>query len=603
LPEFQLKAARRQHPRMQPLRSNATVLKTEGPHSLDRSPLTRPLGVSRDRAFGVLVIVVIGAVTFAPVLFVLIDSFNVSGTGEPFRFGLKGWAEIFASSKTGSSIGYSFLLSIRIPIGIAIAFVIAWLLVRVEIPGHRFIEHALWFGFFLPLLPMTMGWVLLLDANYGLINAVLRKTPFIHRALFSIYSVPGIIWVHLSLSTVPVMVILLAPALRNLDAANEEAADVSGASVFATLRCITIPLILPAILTAFIAGFIRSLEVFEVEQFLGTPAGILVYSTRIYDLIASEPPLYPQAMALSALFLAILLVVALIYQHYVARLGNRATLSGKGTRLQRRRGGRWASAASAVILLYIAISIGLPLVVLILGSFCRLFGFFFLDGAWTTSHWREVFADRAFVRATISSVVIGLAAGVIGTLAYALIAWLLVRKRLWGGAAVSLLIWLPWAIPGIVLGLTLSTIILNTAGLSALYGTAVPLVVAMIIKGMPIGVQMIRTSLLQISRDIDEAAQISGARFVAIFRRITLPLLAPMCTAVFLLVFMATLSDISTLVLLAAPGTRTLSLLMFEFATSSRPEAAAVIGVIIAVLCLVITSISFRVGLRMSVER
>ena len=95
----------------------------------------------------------------------------------------------------------------------------------------------------------------------------------------------------------------------------------------------------------------------------------------------------------------------------------------------------------------------------------------------------------------------------------------------------------------------------------------------------------------------------SGARFPAIFRRVTLPLIAPMCTAVFLLVFMATLSDISTLVLLASPGTRTLSLLMFEFATSSRPEAAAVIGVIIAVICLVITSAAFRIGFKMSVER
>ncbi len=52
-------------------------------------------------------------------------------------------------------------------------------------------------------------------------------------------------------------------------------------------------------LTALIAGFIRSLELFEVEQFLGTPVGIMVYATRIYDLIATDPPVYPEAMALS----------------------------------------------------------------------------------------------------------------------------------------------------------------------------------------------------------------------------------------------------------------------------------------------------------------
>lgn len=560
-------------------------------------------GVPGERSLGLALIAVVGALTAAPVLYVLIDSFNVSAAGEPFRFGLTGWAQIFASPKTLSSIGYSFLLSIRIPIGIAVAFVIAWLLVRVQIPGHRFIEHALWFGFFLPVLPMSMGWVLLLDSNYGLVNVLLKKLPFVHQSPFSIYSVPGIIWVHLSLTTVPVMVILLAPALRNLDAAIEEAADVSGASTLATLRRVTIPLMLPAILTAFIAGFIRSLEVFEVEQFLGTPAGIYVYSTRIYDLIASDPPVYPQAMALSALFLALLLIVALLYQRLVARAGHRATLTGRAVRLAPRRAGRWAPAATAILLLYLAVSIGLPLVVLILGSFNRLFGFFFLANGWTFDHWHTVLADRAFAQATASSILIGLAAALAGTLGYALVAWLLARARVSGAGTLSLLIWLPWAIPGLVLGLTLSTIVLETPGLSLFYGTMGPLVLAMIIKSMPIGVQMIRTALLQISRDLEEAAQISGARFAAVFRRVTLPLIAPMCAAVFLLVFMATVSDISTLVLLASPSTRTLSLLMFEFATSSRPEAAAVIGVIIAVVCLVITSVAFRIGIRMSVER
>jgi iron(III) transport system permease protein len=565
--------------------------------------LTRRVGASSDRVFGVAVIVAVGSVTFVPVLYVLIDSFNVAGTGQPFRFGLTGWVQVFASPKTLSSIGYSFLLSVRIPIAIAVAFVIAWLLVREEIPGHRFIEQALWFGFFLPVLPMTMGWILLLDANYGLVNVLIEKIPFVHGALFSIYSVPGIIWVHLSLTTVPVMVILLAPALRNLDAAMEEASEVAGAGTRTTLWRITFPLILPAILTAFIAGFIRSLEVFEVERLLGTPAGIFVYSTRIYDLVASDPPVYPQAMALSALFLGILLVLAMIYQHFIARLGNRATLTGKSVRLTKRRSGWWAPVASAAILLYLAVSIGLPLIVLVLGSFNRLFGFFFLAHPWTFANWRGVFADPAFAGATLSSILIGLAAGIGGTLAYAVLAWLMVRSRLVGAGLISLLVWLPWAIPGLVLGLTLSILVLATPGLSMLYGTMGPLILAMIIKSMPIGVQMIRTSIFQISRDLEEAAQISGARVSTVFRHITLPLIGPMCAAVFLLVFMATISDIGTLVLLASPSTRTLSLLMFQFATASRPEAAAVIGVVIAVICLVITSAAFRIGLKMSVER
>ncbi len=182
-------------------------------------------------------LVIIGCLTFAPVLYVLISSFDVSGLSEPYRFGLEGWQDAFSNPKTLSSIGYSFLLSIRIPIAIALAFLIAWLLIRVQIPGRSFIEHALWFGFFLPTIPLTMGWILLLDENYGLFNeAAQRRCRSSSGPVFSIYSVPGIIWVHLSLTTIPVMVILLAPALRQFDAANEEAAEMAGAGILTTLR-------------------------------------------------------------------------------------------------------------------------------------------------------------------------------------------------------------------------------------------------------------------------------------------------------------------------------------------------------------------------------
>lgn len=554
----------------------------------------------REKILGGALLIVIGCLTFAPVVYVLVSSFDVSGLSEPYRFGLEGWQDAFSNPKTLSSIGYSFLLSIRIPIAIAVAFPIAWLLVRVQIPGRYFIERSLWFGFFLPTIPLTMGWILLLDRHYGLLNEAAKTLPFISGPVFSIYSVAGIIWVHLSATTIPIMVILLSPALRQLDAAYEEAAETSGAGLLTTLRTITIPLVAPAIFTAFIAGLIRSLEVFEIEQLLGTPANIFVYATRIYDLINWQPPLYPQAMALSSLFLGILVVVALIYQRYMMRIGNRATLSGKGVRLQPKVRPWWAYAASGVLILYVCVSIFLPLFVLILGSLTELFGFF--TSGWTFQHWREVLTDRTFSNAAVNSIALGLLVGGIGTFLYALIAWVLVRTRIPGRSTISLLVWLPWAIPGLVLGVTMLTLMLNIPLINVFYGTLVPLVIAMIIKDMPIGVQMLRTSLHQVSPELEEAAVVAGSRFVTTFFRITLPLMMPMLVSVFLLVFMATLRDISTIVLLASAGTRTLSLLMFEYATAGRFESAAVIGVLIALISLAFTSIAFRIGGKLGIE-
>lgn len=558
--------------------------------------------MDRRTFWGGLLLIVVALLTVAPVLYVLAASTNVAPVGAPYRFGLEGWTGVFGNARTWDSVITSFLLSIRAPLGIVVAFLIAWLLIRVDVPGSRFIEIALWFAFFLPSVPMTMGWILLLDANYGIINVLLKGWLGLSNPLFSIHSAAGIIWVHMTLSTIPVMVILLAPAFRQLDAAVEEAATMAGAGVRMTLRRITIPLLGPAILTALIASLIRGLESFEVEQILGTPANLFVYATRMYDLINWEPPQFAQAMALSALFLVILFALAFLYQRYLLRSGSRATISGRGVRVEAGERPWWAWLVSVALFAYLAISILLPLTVLVLGSFNKLFGFFFINDAWTARHWAAVLSDDRFLGSLVNSVVLGIVVGIAGSVFFALIAWVLERTSIRGRGVIGVLVWLPWAIPGLVLGVTALSLMMNVPLVSGLYGTIVPLILVLIIKELPIGVQLLRTSLGQVSPQLEEAAVMAGGRFGMIFRRITLPLIAPMMVSVFLLTFSSTVRDISTLVLVASPGTRTVSLLMFDYATAGRFESAAVIGVVIALISLVITALAFRVGLRMGIR-
>ena len=551
---------------------------------------------------GAIVIVGIGFITVTPIIYVLIFSFDVAEVGAPYRFGTESWREIFTNEKTWSSVLYSFGLAVRVPLATCVGFAIAWLLVRVSIPGSRVFELAFWFTFLLPSLPLLLGWTLLLDANYGLVNLVLMKLPFVTGPVFSIYSAAGIVWVHMAMTTVPIMVILLSPSLRQLDRAYEDAAEMSGAGLAMRLKRITIPLVFPAIATAFILSLIRSLEAFEVERVLGTPVNINVYSTRIYDFISLEPPEFPQAMALSCLFLVILLALAICYQRYLDRAGDRSVITGRGAHLPVMQRARWHYVASALLWVYLAVTLLLPLVFLILGSLTELFGFFFTPDPWTVSHWKAVFADSRFIGSAVTSMILGLAVGIIGILIFSLVAWLLVRTTIAGRGTVSVMIWLPWAIPGLVLGVTLLSLILETPGLSLLYGTIIPLLLALLIKELPVGVQLLRTAVGQVSAQLEDAAVMSGAGFMTVYRRITLPLVAPMLVSVFLLIFAGTLRDIGTIVLIATPGTQTMSLLMFEFAVSGQLESAAVIGVIVAVVCTAVTSISLRIGRRVSIR-
>ncbi len=557
---------------------------------------------SRHAVLGAFFAIVLATLMAGLVIYVIVASFDTAPFGEPYQFGLGGWQQILANNRTWRSIVTSFVLAVRVPIAICVAFVIAWHLTRVRIPGARTIEILLWFGFVLPSLPMVLGWILLLDSHYGLLNEAAKYLPFVTGPPFSIYSIPGILWVHLSLTTVPIMVILLAPAFRQIDAALEEAADIFGGGIVTTLRRIVIPLLLPAVLAAFVSGFIRSLDSFEVEQILGAPANIYVYSTRIYDLINADPPNYPQAMALSTLFLVPLVVLAILYQLYLNHIGLRPTLGGKGVRMPEATNSWQAYAVSALIFLLIGVSLLLPLIVLVLGSFTRLYGFFFLPNAWTLAHWVEVFSSPRFAGAALTTLVLGLSVGGIGVILFALIAWVLVRTRIWGRGILAFLVWLPWGIPGLVLGVTLLSLMLSLPLLNGLYGTVVPLIFALIIKELPIGVQLMRNGLAQVSAELEEAAIMSGVGFAVMFRRITLPLLTPMIVSVFLLVFAGAARDIGTIVLLAGPGTRTLSLLMFDFAASQHLESAAVVGVLIALLCLVTTAVAFRVGRRAGFE-
>src|SRR5580658_7788614 len=286
------------------------------------------------RLLRIVLVIVVGVPVLAPLIYLAVASFSDSYPGQSFHWSLAPWLRALTNWPTLKSLLTSLLLTVRVPIGLAISLGFAWFLVRVAIPGRRFVIYALWFAFFLPILPMTFGWTLLLDKSYGLANVLAEKLPFVHGPLFNINSISGILWVHLTLTTVPIMTILLIPALQAVDIGYEEASEMAGAGLWTTIRRISLPLLAPALLVSLLAGFIRSLESFEAEQILGIPAGIFVYATRIYDLLENTPSDYPQAMALSTLVLVALFAVAVWYQRAQSRYAGNRTLSGKGLRLR-----------------------------------------------------------------------------------------------------------------------------------------------------------------------------------------------------------------------------------------------------------------------------
>ncbi len=552
---------------------------------------------TRRTSLAALLIAAIGLLTIVPVGFAVVGSFNAARVGAEWQWGLAPWSDALSSPRTLMSLVFSFLLTIRVPLAVFVGFVIAWLLVRVQVPGKAFIEFCLWVAYFLPALPIAVGWVLLLHEKYGLVNQLLMKLPFIDGPVFNIYSVGGIIWVHLTVTTIPVMMILLAPALRQLDSSLEQSARTCGSGSLQTLRRILIPILAPALLTSFVAGLIRGLEAFEIEQVLGIPARIYVYPTRVYDLINFDPPNFPQAMALSTILLIFLFAITVIYQTYSERI-RYSTITGRGVTFTPIAVGRWRYAATSVCLLYIAVGVFLPLGLLIVGSFMKLFGFFSITDPFTTQHWVEVLSDPIFFISVRNSIVIGLGVAAIGLVIYSLLAYVVARSNMPGRRILSLLVWLPWSVPGILLGMSFLWLLLSFPGLHVLYGTIGALILVLIVQSMPLGTQMLKTSFAQVSDELEQSSFVCGAGWLTTYRRILLPLVAPMLMSIFILTFMQALRDISSTVLLASARTRPLSLLMMEFANAGRFESAAVVGVLLSAMAIAMTLILGRLGLQ-----
>ena len=533
-----------------------------------------------------------------PIGLLFVKSFVASRPGQPTIWTINGWVAAFSDARLPVVLGNTFVLAFaRVTITSGLAIFFAWVVTRTDTPLKGLIEMSLWLGFFLPLLPMTMGWILLLDPHYGLINKFLTNLFPLQQSPLNIYSYWGIVWCHLAFST-SVRFMLMTPAFSAMDAALEEAGLVCGSNRAGVLMRVTIPVLAPAVLASTALGFIRSLESLEIEMVLGIPAGIYVVPTKIWDYVHWEPPLYDRATALCSIFL--LLIFLMIWLHRVI-LGGRdfITVSGRSHIVETSSLGHWRWVTLALCLLFIFVMILLPLATLVVGTFMEVFGHFDLERVWTTRHWTGAFTDPVFLRSWKNTMILGSAAAVVGSLIYALISYVIVRTRAPGRGVIDVLSWLPWALPGVLISLALLWTVLSSGGyIKFMYGTVSLLVLAIIIKEMPLGTQIIKAAVLQISPELEEASSAAGANWLEYFRRILLPLLRPTVVSVAIIVFISAARDIPTVLFLSTHQSRTLSVLMLDYIAEANQEKAAVLGVFLVFIIFALLIVGRLLGFR-----
>ena len=504
----------------------------------------------------------LGVFLIYPVILIFLTSFMVQPEVfvGPRQWGLDHWIKGFEDPRILRALWNTFLVwGLTMVISLPVSIVISWTLARTKIPFSRSIEIMFWVAYMTP--GGVIAWILLADPEIGILNVMLREVfTGLNEGPFNIFSVWGIVWVNLMGNGIALKVMLLTPAFRNMDVSLEEAARVGGSSSIRTMARITLPLMIAPIAMVFALQLVKIFQSFETELLLGTSWGFYVYSTLIYELVrVTEPPLYGEAAVLASLTL-MLIAFIIPFQRWILSRREYTTLTGSfkpglinlGT-------WKWV-VFSALVTLHFVLTV-VQIGSLVMGSFMTRSGYFQIDPIFSFEHWQFVFNESLFLTALKTTLTLATTTAIISPVLFAVLAYILVRTHWPGRRVLDTMIWISAAVPGMLSGLGLLMLFIGTPGLTFLYGTIWAMLIVVVLQGKVTGVNILKGSLVQVGKDMEEAARVSGAGWTRTFFRIWIPLLMPTLILIGIFSFVIAAGTTAGIILLASRGTITATLL------------------------------------------
>lgn len=515
------------------------------------------------------------AVLVLPPLYFLVIGAVTTDEGGQTRFTLERFSMLLMQRGILISTWNSFVFAIGSAIlALIIGGLAAWLVERTNAPlkSLTYLTNVIALG--TPYVLYTSAWLLLL-ARSGPINTWYRQLSGESGVLINVYSMGGMILIE-GLLWSPLVFLLLGATLRNFNPALEEAARMSGATTWGTLRRVTLPLSMPAILALSMLVFIRTVEAFEVPAIVGLPGRIHVLTTDIYELMhRTMPPDIGSASALSLILLFIVGALLYWYGRLTKNAEKFATVTGKSFRPNQIDLGRWRPLAGFALLFYFFLLIVLPAFILVWASLLPFYQTFRPQAfpLLTLDNYRAVLNSPRYLSLVFNTLSIALASASAVMLLTAVSAWLTVRKAP-GARVLDNLGTAPLVFPGIVLGVGVMQFFLHVP--VGIYGTIWIIVWALVINYLPYGVRYSYAGMIQLHRELEEAAAAAGATPITGFRRIVFPLLAPSLIAGWLFIFLLATRVLSLPVLLSGPGSQTMAVAMFDlWGNGQGPELAA----------------------------
>lgn len=473
------------------------------------------------------------------------------------------------------------------------AGVLAWITVRTNAPGRGLFEMVALVPNVLPPLLISTSWVLLLSPRIGLINVVLAKVGL---PAFNVYSMPGMIFVE-GLILTPLAYLIIAAAMRSMDPALEEAARVAGSSTLVAARRVTLPLIRPALLAAGILNFVRALESFDTPAIIALPARIEVITTKIFrEALSVSPPNHNLAATYGMSLLAITMTFVYIYQRFTSRAEKFTTITGRAYRPNTVDLGPWRHAASTVAAVVLGLIVALPFLMLVLTSVLP----FYEVPTWSTfqvltlKHYDFLLHSSRVGRAFQVSLLLATVGATLAMILASAVAFLTVRTKIRGRAALEVLTFIPWAFPGtaLAIGLLWGYVRLPIA----IYATVWILMIAYVTRFLPYGLRAMTSTMVQVHTELEEASRICGAGLFATFRRILLPLLRPGFMAGWAILATIFMREFSLSLFLYTPRSEPLGPLLYHFWIDAQQGRMAALGVVVSLASMALVVAARRVS-------
>jgi iron(III) transport system permease protein len=463
----------------------------------------------------------------------------------------------------------------------------AYLVERTDIPfGHIFEQLAILPRAF-PVIIAALAWIMLLSPKIGVLNLVSRD--LFAFSLFNIYSFPGMVFLMVLYES-PIVFLMALNAFRLMDPSLEEQSLVCGNNVLGTLFKVTLPVMRPLILSAFMLVFIIGMITLEVPIIIGMPAGIFVFTTAIYQLIATDYQsliYYNMAAALSMLFVPITLITLFLYRSSVKGAEKFVTLSGRIPAKTVHKLGYWRYVTLAALFIYFFAVMILPVLVIVLMSFSEFISSPSLGllTHLTLKHWAKALSDPVFWRALRNTLILSSSGATLSLILALALGYLLIRssaklKGIIEGSAM-----LPLAFPGTILAIGFVWVYIKTP----IYGTLWILLSYFIGNYLPFALRTLSPFLFQFHKELEEASWISGAGFLKTIVRIVIPLLRGGLFSVWILLFQIYIREFAGAIILFSFGNEVLSTLLFLRAFEEGSlGVGAVLGVLMLALSLVL---------------